>query len=286
MGVATDARNSAEAAKSAYEGLNQEEIFKRLTNNGMWEGLYEGVDGNVYINASYIKSGEFVADLIKAGVLQSVDKQTFLLDLDNGILSLFANGTEAVRISPDGAQIAGWEINNKYLGIENAGLNGDIALIGTSAKSGLPSPVRFHAGTGTETQRRTVLISGKISNRGWVQGRTQLDYVAAKVLNESMDLLTIHMDGGDVDLTLDELGTFIPFKAFRRSPRHIMAQASVSNEEYYNRPFTMHLSYDSCIPAFQVLDDGSLIVEHAKIGGYSIADLVARIEALEGKVGS
>lgn len=64
--------------------LNQEGIFKRLTNNGEWQGLYTGEDGNIYINATYIRSGEFLADLIKAGVIRSVDGITLRIDLDTG----------------------------------------------------------------------------------------------------------------------------------------------------------------------------------------------------------
>lgn len=62
-----------------------EDIFNALTENGAKKGIYLE-DGELYINATYIKSGEFVADLIKTGVLQSKDGTTFYLDLDNGIL--------------------------------------------------------------------------------------------------------------------------------------------------------------------------------------------------------
>ena len=89
MGIATDARTVADGAADAViqlsEDLNSEEIFNRLTNNSNNQGIYRQ-DGKIYINASYIKTGEFAADLIKAGVLQSKDGSTFYLDLDNGIL--------------------------------------------------------------------------------------------------------------------------------------------------------------------------------------------------------
>lgn len=53
------------------ENLNQKEIFDRLTNNGELEGLYME-NNNLYINASYIKAGTLVADLIKSGTLEGV----------------------------------------------------------------------------------------------------------------------------------------------------------------------------------------------------------------------
>ena len=69
MEIATDARDAADEANEATKkldgDLNSEEIFKRLTNNGTLQGLYRGEDGELYMNASYIKTGELSADLIK-----------------------------------------------------------------------------------------------------------------------------------------------------------------------------------------------------------------------------
>ena len=90
MGIATDAQKAAEEAQNATENLDKEltaeEIFNRLTNNGEVQGIYRDEKGDIYLNASYIKSGEFLADLIKVGVLQSKDGKSFYLDLENGIL--------------------------------------------------------------------------------------------------------------------------------------------------------------------------------------------------------
>ena len=83
FGLAEDARKAAEKAQEvaenangAVESLDAEEIFNRLTNNGVVQGIYRTEDGNVYINASYIVSG----------VLTSKDGKTFYLDLENGVL--------------------------------------------------------------------------------------------------------------------------------------------------------------------------------------------------------
>lgn len=61
MGLAKDAQVVATAAKEATDkldnSLNSDEIFNRLTENGALQGLYKE-DGDIYINASYIKSGK------------------------------------------------------------------------------------------------------------------------------------------------------------------------------------------------------------------------------------
>ena len=65
-GLAEDAQKAADEAKEAIDNLDQEAIFNLLTNFGKAQGVYRGADGNVYINASYIKSGKLAADYIDA----------------------------------------------------------------------------------------------------------------------------------------------------------------------------------------------------------------------------
>lgn len=92
MGVATDARDIALEAKSAAEEaskpLTHEEVFNKLTENGEWQGLYEDEDGNVYINASYIKTGEILANLIKAGTIKATEGK-LQINLDSGVLDAY-----------------------------------------------------------------------------------------------------------------------------------------------------------------------------------------------------
>ena len=53
-GIATDARILAEQAAALDENLTQDEIFKRLTNNGQAHGIFKDENGDIYINAAYI----------------------------------------------------------------------------------------------------------------------------------------------------------------------------------------------------------------------------------------
>lgn len=60
-------------AISNYDtSLNQQAVFNKLTNNSQNEGVYLS-NGHLYVNASMVKTGEFDATLIKAGILQSQD---------------------------------------------------------------------------------------------------------------------------------------------------------------------------------------------------------------------
>lgn len=60
-------------ANTLNESLNQEKILKRLTNNGQAKGVFMK-NGQLYVNANYVKSGTIDAALIKAGLIQDVKK--------------------------------------------------------------------------------------------------------------------------------------------------------------------------------------------------------------------
>lgn len=97
MGIATDAKENADNAKATAaealsaanaldEGLDQTEIFNRLTNGGEEQGFYLQ-NGKVYLNASYVKSGVLSGDMIDGKTLNIIE----------------------------GATIAGWGIDNNSI---------------------------------------------------------------------------------------------------------------------------------------------------------------------------
>lgn len=73
MGIATDARDTADEAKKAVSeldgNLTSEEIYNRLTDNGRLQGLYRDNDGNLYVNAEFIVALEklFAKDITMSG---------------------------------------------------------------------------------------------------------------------------------------------------------------------------------------------------------------------------
>ena len=63
------AQNKANSAVSTFDNsLNQQSVFNRLTNNGQTQGIYLS-NGLLYINASYIQTGDLSANRIKGGTL-------------------------------------------------------------------------------------------------------------------------------------------------------------------------------------------------------------------------
>ena len=75
----------ATIASEAVAAQTQQSIFNKLTNNGQTQGIYLS-NGLVYINGTYIQSGEIDASLIKAGSLQVVDNSgniIFSADIDS-----------------------------------------------------------------------------------------------------------------------------------------------------------------------------------------------------------
>lgn len=83
LGIATDAQDSAqqaaEAVKNFNENLTPDQIFYLLTGGGADQGVYRE-NGKIFLNANYIKTGFISSDLIKAGVIRSMDYEEIPVD--------------------------------------------------------------------------------------------------------------------------------------------------------------------------------------------------------------
>lgn len=64
-GLVEEAQRAAEEAKTNVGELDQEKIFNLLTNYGQAKGVYRDEAGNLYVNASYIQSGELKGENLK-----------------------------------------------------------------------------------------------------------------------------------------------------------------------------------------------------------------------------
>lgn len=70
-------------AQDKVDSQTQDDVLDKLTNGGTAKGIFL-LDGELYVNASYLTTG----------ILQSQDKETFYLDLDNGVLKMKATQLE------------------------------------------------------------------------------------------------------------------------------------------------------------------------------------------------
>ena len=86
-----DAKRAAASAEAAAQNLNvslnQEGIVSRLTNSGLSPFIYI-IEGEVFINASYIDSG----------VITSKDGEKVVIDLDNGTVSFADINTALIEM--------------------------------------------------------------------------------------------------------------------------------------------------------------------------------------------
>lgn len=112
LGIATDAQDialkAAEAVAKFDPNLTADEIFDLLTNGGTEQGIYREGD-KIFLNANFIKTGFISSDLIKAGVIRSLDYEVVEVDAYYPSDTLYP----AVRLYPnDGKNITkGMEID-------------------------------------------------------------------------------------------------------------------------------------------------------------------------------
>ena len=119
VGIAKDARETAEEAKSMAsdpaKSLTADEVFNILTNNGALQGIFRGEDGEIYINASYLRSGIISSEdgSIKIDLTKGATQPVFNTGIStNGVL---VRGDEvgtpvvfevgAVRITANGKEL-------------------------------------------------------------------------------------------------------------------------------------------------------------------------------------
>lgn len=104
-------KSDSDAAKTAAqsyvdalsESLGQESIFNRLTNNGKTKGFVL-TNGELYINATYIKSGVLNASLIKAGIITDAKGLNYW-DMTTGEFRLAATSTVGGKTVDDIASV-------------------------------------------------------------------------------------------------------------------------------------------------------------------------------------
>lgn len=93
------------------DNLTQQEIFNILTNNGVVQGIYMK-DGQLYINAEYIKTG-----IISDGTGKSFwNLSTGDLQLSGDFQQIADNGSLSVAITGNQIKFYSWEDDGNYVG--------------------------------------------------------------------------------------------------------------------------------------------------------------------------
>lgn len=148
-GIASDAKKTATEAKQAAvnldKSLNQDGIFKRLTNNGKAQGIFRDNDGNIYFNAEYI-----VGKIMETMQVFAEDDDGNFIDIKDGRIYAGNNSEPHFMLGPtsepgiyklyldnitqDGDMVSGsmmW--NHISLGVKN---NGDTPFEVTASSGG------------------------------------------------------------------------------------------------------------------------------------------------------
>lgn len=174
LGIATDAQDSAqqaaEAVRNFNENLTPDQIFYLLTGGGADQGVYRE-NGKIYLNANYIKSGFISSDLIKAGVIRSLDYEVIEIDEIYPSATLYPY----VRLYPnDGKDITkGMEIDFAAGVIRVGGDSGALSSypVGSFFLSRVStSPAELFGGVWEQIKDTFLLAAGDIYSAGTTGG--------------------------------------------------------------------------------------------------------------------
>lgn len=105
--VLKNSKDYTDTQKAALDdSFTQEKVFNRLTNDGVTKGVYLS-DGDLFINADYIKSGTISGDVIKGGVLQD-SAGNLIWNLESGALTAKKLSVDSTnfKLTEDGSMTA------------------------------------------------------------------------------------------------------------------------------------------------------------------------------------
>jgi hypothetical protein len=149
--LVSDAQRAAQEASNAVDNLTHDEVFNLLTDFGESQGVYrDDATGNVYINASYIKTGKMSADLLEAKSFKS-NATTIINDV------VTTGFIEALEIEVNAAQING-TLSAKNIDVMELNTYGLTAQVLRGAAVGLNS-----VDSGKESKAGNLKITGSSS---------------------------------------------------------------------------------------------------------------------------
>lgn len=140
----------AQSVEDLDESLTQQEIFNRLTDNGAAQGIFMTQDGQLYVNASYLKGGVIDGNEVTA-------KQLKIVDANGNIIASFDSTIVLGKSSDARAELD----FNSFEILDN---NGDTLFYAGDLRdiNGQATVTVYFEGDGTKT-RFTVPLSDIIS---------------------------------------------------------------------------------------------------------------------------
>lgn len=111
-----DAEDYADqAGKNAVDSQTQLDVFNKLTNNGVAQGIYM-LDGQLYINGEYIAANTVNANVLSGGTIKGVT-----IDIGDGVFTVDENGqVTASNMNITGGSLiveSDWTINQAIINL-------------------------------------------------------------------------------------------------------------------------------------------------------------------------
>ena len=217
------------AVKNAFAGLSQQQIFDKLTSNGLIQGLFMK-DGQIYINVSYLATG----------VITSADG-TVKIDLMNNYVEIdtvSGNGNPGkIQLSSNGIKGFGWDTEAEdyvqTLQIMPGDNTGDSATMttftsvygdgGVSIAPGKSGAGAFFGTPQSDTRIRgkTVEIGGKPCT--WVDNGDNTFTLVGNMENQSQ---------GDMDIKMVRSGQTVTMTTTQRDGSTVVDTIELDENDY------------------------------------------------------
>lgn len=232
MGLAEEAKETAESAQQAADDLDKnltsEEIYNRLTNKGVLQGLFRGKDGNLYFNGAFIYALEklFAKDIAMTGKFESTGEAYLPPTFDDAIYLLRHTFYPSEYPLPEGYS---FDFNGDgIVDLEDA-LVLDKVLSGAIATKDLPCAVKTPVTIRIDMSNpeKAVCISGNN-----MFGTLVETYLGADVLNAPF----VAKDIMKITIQRDDDGSLYRYGS-------ISDAANDAEKEYFNPPMAFGVEY-------------------------------------------
>lgn len=185
--LVSEAQRVAQEAQNAFDGLNHEQIFNLLTNYGEWQGIYRDDNGDVYVNASFIKGGTISGDTVKVDAA-TITGQLVATQIDTKDLKVLAANIT-------GTLTAG-QIDTTNLKVSAANVTGKLTAsqinVGTLYIGDLYDDVGLVTEDNVTTITQDAISTATISANQITSGKIDADSVSVDGLLKFYYGLTLH----------------------------------------------------------------------------------------------